>query len=451
MRLLAVIPEYPPVYSGGIATYYKVLFPALAKLGVETKILVPPCNGVAPIEEIDDERISVENIDDDRIKRIQNQLHGLSVCTGITRLLATGWAAYEQTDRGKGFDLVECTDWGFFYVPWLLAPSRLPVVVRLHGSNGQIAFHDGAEQSPIDGTLNQLIEASLLPRADILTTYSTANQRFWSDQLSRDIDYVPPPLSLSSVDISCQKKDETGLVVGRVQLWKGAKTLCSALEVLGNEAPLVNWIGRSVFSRKSNLAYDKELSVSHPHVWGSRVKQLPQMLPLEIRKKQISAKFVLVPSDWDVFNFTAVEAMAQQAVVICSSGAGASDLIQHGKNGFLFRAKDPVMLADVIRQVQGMSEQEMKSIGLAARSTVESFLSPDRVASLTLEQYRKALGKEPRKLPESDLISPNLSPVVWQGSASTPVDLCLESIDLKFLTRHVMSRIAKKLHARLIP
>ena len=451
MRLLAVIPEYPPVYSGGIATYYKVLFPALAKLGVETTILVPPCNDDASIEKIDHEAISVEIIRDDRIRSIQNQLNGLCISPGVARLLATGWAAYEQTDGGKGFDLIECTDWGFFYVPWLLASSRPPVVVRLHGSNGQIAFHDGAEQSTIDGILSQLIEASLLPRADILTTHSTANQRFWSDQLSRNIDYIPPPLSFEAVDSSCQKKEATGLVVGRVQLWKGAKTLCSALEALGGEAPLINWIGRSVVSRKSKLAYDKELSVAHPHVWGLRIKQLPQMLPSEIRKEQASARFVLVPSDWDVFNFTVVEAMAQQAVVICSSGAGASDLIQHGKNGFLFRAKDALMLADVILQVQGMSEQEMINIGLAARSTVETLLSPERVASLIFEQYRKALCKQTRKLPESDLIAPYLSPEAGQVSESTPLDLCLESLDLKLLIRHVVSRMAKKVNAHLIP
>jgi hypothetical protein len=40
MKLLCVIPEYPPDFGGGIATYYGALLPALARCSVSVTALI---------------------------------------------------------------------------------------------------------------------------------------------------------------------------------------------------------------------------------------------------------------------------------------------------------------------------------------------------------------------------------------------------------------------------
>ena len=65
----------------------------------------------------------------------------------------------------------------------------------------------------------------------------------------------------------------------------------------------------------------------------------------------IRALFNLVPSLWDVFNFTAIEAMASGRPTIVSDGAGASELIEDGANGFVFRSGDANALATAIERL----------------------------------------------------------------------------------------------------
>lgn len=445
MRLLAVIPEYPPFYGGGIATYYGALLPALVEKGVDVTILMPASSKSAYFNSsITKKGIDVRIINNERVAELLCSFTGLSISPGITRYLANAWAAYEQADGGEDFDLVECTDWGLYFVPWLLATSSPPVVVRLHGSAGQIAYYDSGESSPIFGSLCQLIETSLLPRAEKLSTYSTANQMAWASQLGCEVECIPPPLNLTPAISSIQKKNNFGLVVGRVQPWKGTATLCAALRLMAAKAPQIDWIGRSVYSQITNTFYDKEIFSRFPDVWGPIIRHLPPQQPQLVRARQAQAKFVVIPSDWDVYNLTVVEAMSQHAVVICSTGAGASDLIENGRNGFLFDAGDPRMLANVIEHVQNLSEYDRQIIGAAARASVEKNLLPEKIAQLVLDQYKSALDKHLNRPAPPDILARSLTPS-RAYSQKDDLNRCLQDLDLKLLTIHVASRMAKKL------
>lgn len=445
MRLLAVIPEYPPLYGGGIATYYEALLPALAEKGVDVTVLMPASSQSTNLNSsINQKGVDIRIINNERVAELLHSFTGLSISPGITRYLANAWAAYEQVGGGEDFDLVECTDWGLYFVPWLLATSSPPVVVRLHGSAGQIAYYDSGESSPIFGSLCQLIETSLLPRAEILTTYSTANQMAWASQLGREVDCIAPPLNLTPATSSTQGKNKFGLVVGRVQPWKGTATLCAALRLMATKAPQIDWIGRSVYSQITNTSYDKEIFARFPDVWGPVIRHLPPQHPQLVRARQAQAKFVVIPSDWDVYNLTVIEAMSQYAVVICSTGAGASDLIENGRNGFLFDAGDSHMLASVIEHVQKLSEYDVQAVGAAARASVEKNLLPDQIAQLVLDQYRSALDKRLNRPTPPDILARSLTPSKVH-SQKEDINRCLQNLDLKLLSKHVASRIAKKL------
>ncbi len=56
----------------------------------------------------------------------------------------------------------------------------------------------------------------------------------------------------------------------------------------------------------------------------------PQQPFEQTARLQAQAAFMVVPSLWDTFNFTCVEAMWSGRPVICSRGAGASELIEDG-------------------------------------------------------------------------------------------------------------------------
>jgi glycosyltransferase involved in cell wall biosynthesis len=104
---------------------------------------------------------------------------------------------------------------------------------------------------------------------------------------------------------------------------------------------------------------------------------------------QSTAKFVVVPSSWDVLNLTAVEAMDAGKVVICSEGAGVCDLITHGENGFRFPANDPRRLAELLTEVDKLSPGVRVKIGQRARDTVRHELDPNRICAIRANRYRR--------------------------------------------------------------
>jgi glycosyltransferase involved in cell wall biosynthesis len=320
------------------------------------------------------------------------------------------------------------------------------VIVRLHGSAGQIAFHDPHESSPLHANLCQFIETLLLPRATSLITYSRQNQIYWSDQLMRNVEFCNPPISVQLDGISLADRFFTGrgLVVGRVQKWKGPDTLCLALQELGKDAPYIDWIGRSVNSEVAGISYSAILEKRFPRIWGVKILWHPPEPPARIAQRQLTSDFVIVSSDWDVFNYTAAEAMARGCVLICSTGAGAADLIVHGVNGFVFQAGDYRGLAAVIREVLSLTPSQSAHIGLSAYQTISSCLHPDHVASITIEQYAQALKYGPPRYPQIDTIRLPLTPVFAGPTPFSVLDRNLARLELKLLLRHCAVRCAKK-------
>jgi glycosyltransferase involved in cell wall biosynthesis len=441
---LFIIPEYPPVFGGGISTYYSLLLPALVRCGVKVTAIVGSGCSAGP-NPYTHSGVRVLPLDQQRVEIFRASFDHLALTPDLVRHLAAGWAAWDQSHGGKGYDIVECTDWGLFFVPWLFKQTSPSLLIRLHGSAGQIVLHErhrGYEQS--DST-TQLIEASLIPRAALRSTYSRNNQLFWKAQTLQDVQYCPPPYEVLELGTSCYPRSSRGLVVGRIQIWKGAETLCSALRMLGSSSPVIDWVGRSVSSTDGVTTYSNQLAAQYPDVWGSKVIPLPQEPPNAIVKRQASAAFVIVPSDWDVFNLTTVEAMAQGCVVICSQGAGAADLIHHGKNGFLFEAGNSEQLANQIRDVQNLAFHEQAAIGRAARQAIVDQLHPDQVARCVVKELEAAMALKNRIPMSSDLLHHSLSPHQFSPDREGNFLASLDRIDLKSLLRYLSTRMARRL------
>ena len=148
--------------------------------------------------------------------------------------------------------------------------------------------------------------------------------------------------------------------------------------------------------------------------------------------------FNLVPSSWDVFNFTAAEAMASARPTIVSTGAGASELIVDGENGFLFAAEDAAGLAETIERVLSASPARLAEIGAAGRETVRRELDPAKIAADRVAAYRAAIDAFAAAPP---------SPVGgWLGEICRPS--AAGSADGAFLEQHSMRTLAGHLAKR---
>ncbi len=392
MKLLFVLPEYGVTARSGIPTFYLRLIPSLIKAGHTIDVCLAKEEEL-PSDLRQQTAIRVFGIDAGLVKQAAAHLPQFSAFPELLHPLARAFAAFNACKGGQGYDVVETTDWGSLYVPWLIGDNGPPVVVQLHSSYGQVDYYEPRFGSGLTGLITRLLETSLLGRAEELQSCGPVNAAEWSRLLNKDVHHIWPAWHRDSDPTmeltSGLKADDKGLVVGRIQSWKGAEVLCQAMDLLGNTAPRILWVGRDTPSRRHQQSMSAFLKKTYGHVWEKTIFPVGEMSREMTANIQSTAKFVIVPSSWDILNLTAIEAMDAGKVVICSEGAGACDLITHGENGFRFPTNDPRRLAKLLTEVDKLSAEVRVKIGQRARDTVRRELDPDRICVIREERYRR--------------------------------------------------------------
>ena len=79
--------------------------------------------------------------------------------------------------------------------------------------------------------------------------------------------------------------------------------------------------------------------------------------------------------------------------IIATDVPGCREIVEDGKNGFLFEVKDAVDLEEKIIQFIELSEEQKVSMGKFSRQKVEKEF--DR--KIVVEEYMKAIGKIGKK------------------------------------------------------
>jgi len=180
------------------------------------------------------------------------------------------------------------------------------------------------------------------------------------------------------------------------------------------------------------------LATIYPGVWGEKVVPAGEQPRDVVAAMQRTARFVVVPSDWDTFNLAAVESLAAGKVVICSDAAGAAELIEHGVNGFRFPGRDIQALADLIVRVNHMSDADREAMGARGRATIADQLAVDTIAARRIDRYRTLKARGRRR--QQNLWGENL---FARTTINSPFDF-LNQLPLKQILRHAGWRIFNK-------
>jgi len=442
MRLLVVSPEFPPHAGGGILKFYSVLVEQLAMAGTEVTVLVAsPFSAHADYETPAGVRVRFVSLHD--VDRHTSRLEHLAAAPLFRRFIgAAGAAAEFLRHHVDEFDVVEATDFGLLFAPIVASGEGPPVIVRMHGSLGQISEHEPVVPgSELAVALSRISESIALPHADRLLAYSPQNATEWQARLGTNVGFEPPPLPLSDIT-SPAPTDYTGVVAARVQSWKGPEVLCRALASVGNlPADLkIAWVGRDTRTAPGGQSLSTWLHEHYPGIWGTHIVPLGQQSAAAVASLQASARYTIVPSLWDTFNYTIAEAMANACVTIASSGAGASYLIESGVNGIRFNPDDPDQLGRHILDVHLASPSRRREMGAAARSTIARELDPSYVT----QQTRACLETLTRRSNGSPL-SPWIREFLEPGELHrAEPNAFLENVSIRNLAGHLAGRLTRK-------
>jgi glycosyltransferase involved in cell wall biosynthesis len=441
VHLVIATPEYPPHPTGGIAAFYRALTPALARAGCDVTVVVAsPFADDFPAYEHDG--VQVRCVPRAAIRARADDMPHLSAAPVFRRWLAAARASRDVV-ADIDPDCVETTDFGLQAVPFLAAGFPCPVVVQCHGSLGQISEREPRRpEIELDLALARLIEAVVLRLAADVQTYGTANAAEWAGRLGRRVRVLPPPLAAG--ERAPDEPGAGGLVVARIQSWKGPVVLCDALRQ-SPDGPSLTWVGRDTETAPDGGSLSAYLARQYPDVWGSRITPVGALSRADVAEKQRRARFAVVPSDWDVFNLAGAEAMRAGRVLIASDGAGVSELIEPGRNGFVFNAGDAGDLASALARVHALSPEEAAEIGRRARATVAAVLAPDVSAAAHLQVVR-TLASEPAGAAQA---APDWVQAFVSGHESGRVTAAfLDQMSLRDLSKYLGRRASERLWGR---
>ena len=381
MKILYILPEFPPGFGGGIATVYGQLLPMLDAEGHHITVLLASqdCLDQASYSW---QGIAVVPLRSEHLSQAKEEMKVWRQHSFLYSFLPVAWAAWNQASTMGDYDVVEVTDWALLFVPWLVQARRQPVVVSLHGSCGQVDWHGNPGCRDGEGQLVRLLESASLPLADCLIANSIINADSWRQECGVVSQVIPPVFEHSSFPTQTSQSNPPhigggrrshGLVVGRLQNWKGPELLCQALRLIPDLQ--IDWIGQDTLWEESNRYTSTYLRETFPDVLDHQLHFLGPISPDEVRKKISEAAFLCIPSLWDVFNVTSLEAISAGTPVICSSKAGASMLFKHQVSGYLFDSTSASSLAQRLQSMQQSSEVTKDVMVQTARSHVNHLVT----------------------------------------------------------------------------
>lgn len=430
MKLLFVIPEWGPV-AGGIATYYRYLVPELRRAGHTVDLRVG--SAYSQYESPPNDDPGVLWLSPSRYRDQLDRFARFAMVGDLQRHLAAAWALHEMAPA-ESYDLVECCDWGLGFLPWSGGP--IPLLVRMHASLSQVAACERLPGSDLFCSVTALLESLALGHAAGIATYSEANAGFWSKRLGREVSMLRPAYPAGEPVPGGSEL----IASGRIQLWKGIESLCQALCQIPELS--VRWFGRDmpVADQGQRRSYSRVLRGRYPEIWGSSLLPMGQVRPTELQTVREGAGGVVVPSLWDVFNFTAIEAMASGIPAIVSRGAGASELIEHSRNGLTFEPGNADELAATLRQWQGLNRSQREQMGRAAIAAVNQCCNVADQAEAHLRHYRQVR--------ETPVAGPLPLAEMLESGATDSVDDLLHNPSIRQLAGVLSGRVLQKLRWR---
>ena len=176
------------------------------------------------------------------------------------------------------------------------------------------------------------------------------------------------------------------LFVGTVCDWKGCGDLADACMLLADSGELgdiqLDLVGKTgAYADELNAKYGNEK-------WFHLVGKLPRE---EVMKRYAQADVVCFPSWWENMPMVCIEAMLSGAVVIGSISGGMSEIIDDGKSGFLLTPRDPQRLADKIKEVCVLPQDDKQRVRNGAHKRIMQCFDMKVIIPQMVDYYKHVI------------------------------------------------------------
>ncbi len=172
--------------------------------------------------------------------------------------------------------------------------------------------------------------------------------------------------------------------LGRLEKYKGIDNLIEAFNKISNKNKLkLVIIGQDLGDKKRLMELVKKYKLNNYIIFTGRVNE-----KLKLKLLNLSKIFIL-PSEWEAFGISILEAMAKGNSIISTKTEGGLFLVKEGVNGYLYDFGDVSMLRNKIQLLIKNKKLRYK-IGLNNIKKAKEFLWEDITMKLE-EKYEKLL------------------------------------------------------------
>lgn len=323
---------------------------------------------------------------------------------GVDMLLRTRWLMIERATRAAvarfPIEVLETEETLGLPTP-IIRSQLVPVVVRLHGPwflNGRAL---GVKEDAAFHRRDRL-ELEAIVRADAVTAPCRDVLEQTRAHYGLPLEHgsvVPPPVEFDGTapTWNLANCDRTRILfVGRFDLHKGGDVMIDAFALLAAAKPelTLDFVGpdRGILDGAGNTVnLDDYLAA---HVRDAEVRRRivihGQQGAETIEKLRRRALVTVVPSRYETFGYTAVEALSLGCPVVAANSGGLAEIVRDQETGLLFDCGDARSLAAQISKLLD-APQWAARLGEAARPDVERRYAPRSIAEQTLETYASAI------------------------------------------------------------
>ncbi|MFL5787231.1 MAG: glycosyltransferase family 4 protein [Flavisolibacter sp.] len=395
MTICLVTDIYAPLV-GGIPTFYSYLANNLVNDGHQVLILTLDYsnkNKKEDVYEIANEQLTIIRLNKQYTVYYEhykpffrpggiNAPHWLALGFSMRHWLNENHNKYK-------IDIVEVNDYGglgFF----LMGPDLPPVVLSGNSALHQIQQLSNLNDDDHVKVLKEL-ESLSFKYANAIIAHSNLNKDALEKLTGRSVEYVMAPFELTYSEIS-NRGNLDPVVVGGLQKIKGAVVMADAAIELKSKNPniSVNWIGYDTYTAPGRKSMSQFLSKNYPSVWQSNLRWLGEKDRAVVLKEIEECSFVIVPSLWETFNYTVLEAADLAKALIITNTTGASSLFTHEYDAIIIESGNSKALADSILLLYNDVEKRNK-LGTNARKTLEMHYSNNKSSEERIFIYKKII------------------------------------------------------------
>jgi len=451
MNHLIISREYPPFPypPGGIATYVDQLSRLLADRGETVHVIGQLWPG-APRERESrmGGRLIVHRVPLDRPLPDSDRTEAAmlrELANSAVPVLAFAWQAgrlAESLIEHEGIDVIEAQEYEAPLYFLLRRRARradsgryVPIVAHLHSPSEFIFTHNEWDLGRADYEPLKRLEQYTILAADARLCPS----RFLASIAERyyqlppaSIDVVPYPVGDSVVLARSRATWATGTIcyIGRLEPRKGVSEWVDAASAVAavDPAPRFTLIGGDpLYWGMGGPSMRDRLRARIPAALQDRFTFVDAVPRPELLDHLKRARMAVVPSRWENFPNTCIEAMASGLPVLASPTGGMAEMIEDGRTGWIAAGSDsPSLEAGLVRALS-TPVSTLADMGDAAAASIRVHCNNNDTVQRHLDFRRKVVSRGPRGRETTPAPAPALPHIARLAAIADEIDVLLRA------------------------